>query len=67
MDRMWRLLVAIFFLCAALVMWLMCYVFEGTVIAGICVYGMLILTVIGIVKGFYNIWFYHSEDREKHE
>lgn len=65
MDRIWRMLVAIFLLCAAIAMGMLVTFFQNSVIGVVCVYAMLILAPIGIIKGFYNIFCYRPEPEEK--
>ena len=67
MERIWRLLVAIFLLCAAIALGLCVYFFENSWISVVALYGMLILIPVGLIKGFYNIFCYHPEEEEKEE
>ena len=67
MERIWRLLVAVFFLVAAIALALLAWLFEGTFIAGICVYAILALIPIGLVKGLYNVFHFGSAEDKKQE
>ena len=67
MERIWRLLVAIFLVCTAIALGML-FSLMGNEFPGIlCAYGMLILAPIGIIKGFYNIFCYRPSDKEKTE
>lgn len=64
MEQIWRLLVAVFILLAAIAMTLMALLFQNTVIAGVCIYGALILIPWGIVKGVKAILDNRNRDKE---
>ena len=67
MERIWRLLVAIFLVCSAIALGMLISFFGNSGVSVICMYGMLILAPIGIIKGFYNIFCYRPSEKEKTE
>ena len=56
MDHIWRMLLAIFLLCCAIVCGLLGYLFESA----IPLYAMLILILIGVGVGVINIVDYYQ-------
>ena len=67
MERIWRLLVAIFFLCAGVALVALAWLFENTVVAGVCLYAALAIIPIGIIKGFYDVFKFGSAEEEEKE
>ena len=63
MDKIWRLLVAVFFLLAALTLIVVAYIFQHTVLAVIGIYGGLILFLLGIGKGLFAMIDHHREEK----
>jgi len=55
MERIWRLLVAIFFLCAGATLLVLALALESNGIAVIAIYAALVLIPVGLIKGFYNV------------
>ena len=62
MERIWRLLIAIFFLCAGVALIALAWLFENTMVAVICIYAALALIPIGLIKGFYDAFKYGSKE-----
>ena len=67
MERIWRLLVAIFFLCAGVALIAFSWIFENTIVAAICIYAALVFIPIGIIKGFYDVFHFGSTDEDRKE
>ena len=67
MERIWRLLVAIFFLCAGATLLILALALESNGIAVIAIYAALVLIPIGLIKGFYDIIKFGSVEDPKEE
>ena len=67
MERIWRLLVAIFFLCAGATLLILALALESNGIAVIAIYAALVLIPIGLIKGFYDIIKFGSAEDPKEE
>lgn len=66
MDKIWRMLTAIFLLMVAAVLAVFVFLFDGAVlIVGICFYGALLCALLGIVKGLFVIIDYHREKKDE--
>ena len=66
MERIWRLLVAIFFLCAGCTLLVLALAAEGGGLATVSIYGALVFIPIGLIKGLYDIIKYSwSEDKKE--
>ena len=61
MDHIWRMLLAIFLLCCALVCGMLGYLFEQVIL----LYLMLILIVIGIGAGVINMVDYYQVKKKE--
>ena len=67
MERIWKLLVAIFFLCAGVALIALAWVFEHTMIAMIAIFIALVFILIGLIKGIYNLLFFGPEEDSREE
>lgn len=67
MDKIWRLLVAIFILCAVIALLVFANLFGSSALAVMSVYAALILLPIGIAKGAFAIIDYHRECKNEEE
>ena len=67
MERIWRLLVAIFFLCAGTTLLVLAWVLDSNGIAVVAIYAALGLIPIGLIKGFYDVIKFGFKDDEKKE
>ena len=67
MERIWRLLVAIFFLCAGTTLLVLAWVLDSNGIAVVAIYAALALIPIGLIKGFYDVIKFGFKDNEKKE
>ncbi len=65
MEYLWRLATAIFLLMLGAVCGLLIVLFQETVIAGICVYALLVLIPWGMIKGIVAIWAYHKNQKQE--
>jgi len=66
MDKLWRLMTAMFLLLIAVVFLLMAYIlFSESALAGICVWISYICVLGGIAKGLFAIIDYHRENRDE--
>ena len=67
MERIWRLLVAIFLLCAGTTLLVVAWVFDSNGIAVVAIYAALALIPIGLIKGFYVFIKFGFKDEEPKE
>jgi len=67
MERIWRLLVAIFFLCAGATLLVLALALESNGIAVIAIYAALVLIPVGLIKGFYNVIKFGMKEDQKEE
>jgi len=67
MERIWRLLVAIFFLCAGGTLLILALALDGGGLATVSIYAALVFIPIGLIKGLYNVIKFGSEEDEKDE
>ena len=67
MERIWRLLVAIFFLCAGATLLVLALALESNGIAVIAIYAALVFIPIGLIKGLYDVIKFGSKEDEKEE
>ena len=66
MDKIWRLMTAMFLLLIAIVSLLMAYIlFANTALAAICVWVSFACTVWGIGKGLFAIIDYRREHNDE--
>ena len=68
MDKIWRLLTAMFIILTGAMSLLMAYIlFADTAFAAVCVYAAFICIPWGFAKGLLVIIDYHREQKEKEE
>ena len=67
MERIWRLLVAIFFLCAGTTLLVLAWVLDSNGIAVVALYAALVLIPVGLVKGFYDVIKFGFKDEDNNE
>ena len=67
MERIWRLLVAIFFLCAGVALIALAWMFENTMAAVVAIYTALVFIPIGLIKGLYDVINFGSKEDEQEE
>ena len=67
MERIWRLLVAIFFLCAGLTLLVLALAVESGGLATASIYGALVFIPIGLIKGLYDVIKFSWEENKQDE
>ena len=67
MERIWRLLVAIFFLCAGATLLILALALESNGIAVIAIYAALVFIPIGLIKGLYDVIKFSWEENKQDE
>ena len=67
MERIWRLLVAIFFLCAGVTLLVLALALESSGAAVIAIYAALVFIPIGLIKGLYDVIKFGFKEEEKKE
>ena len=67
MEKIWRLLTAIFILCAMIAVLLLAYEFQNAVLSVAAVYAAILLIPVGIAKGILVMIDYHKEKKDEDE
>ena len=67
MERIWKLLVAIFFLCAGGTLLVLAQAVESGGLAIVSIYGALLFIPIGLIKGLYHVIGFGWEEDNKEE
>ena len=67
MERIWKLLVALFFLCAGGTLLVLALAVESGGLATVSIYGALLFIPIGLIKGLYDVIRFSWEEDNKEE
>ena len=65
MEKIWRLLTAIFILCAVIAVLLLAYEFQNAVFSVAAVYAAILMIPVGIIKGVLVMIDYHREKKNE--